>query len=65
MFEVHDNVSREEIREIEVLLLAIFRHDPNVDLANKHKGSKKLSQLRQRKLWKDWRSQVRPVPQRP
>ncbi len=43
--EVHDNITREEIRELEILLLAIFRHDPHVKLANKQKGSKKLYQL--------------------
>src|SRR5258706_1062966 len=31
-FEVHDNVSREEILELENFLLAIFRHDPRIEL---------------------------------
>jgi hypothetical protein len=30
---VHDNVSREEILELESFLLAIFRHDPRIQLA--------------------------------
>jgi hypothetical protein len=52
-FEVHDNVTREEIREFEALLLGIFRHDPRVQLANKHKGSKKLSALKKTVHWKN------------
>jgi hypothetical protein len=51
-FEVHDNITREEIREIEALLLGIFRHDPRVQLTNKHKGSKKLFQLQKTTHWK-------------
>ena len=50
--EVHDNVNREEIRELESLLLAIFRHDSRIQLANKQKGSKALSQLRKRDAWR-------------
>ena len=48
-FEVHDNISREEIRQLESLLLTIFRHDKRIDLDNiQHGGSefKKLSKLR-------------------
>ncbi len=45
-FEVHDNITADEIRELEALLLGIFRHDPRIDLTNKQKGSKKLNQLR-------------------
>src|SRR5688572_30331129 len=50
-FEVHDNVTRDEIRELEALLLGIFRHDPRIELANKQKGSTRLYKLRNRKLW--------------
>lgn len=50
-FEVHDNITREEIREIEALLLGIFRHDPRVQLTNKNKGSKKLFQLQKTTHW--------------
>jgi hypothetical protein len=52
-FEVHDNITREEIREFEALLLGIFRHDPRIGLANKQKGSKKLYQLRKSSQWND------------
>jgi hypothetical protein len=52
-FEVHDNVTREEIREFEALLLGIFRHDPRIGLKNKQKGSKKLYELRKRSQWAD------------
>jgi hypothetical protein len=38
VFEVHDNVTREEIREFEALLLGIFRHDPRIGLSNKQTG---------------------------
>jgi hypothetical protein len=52
-FEVHDNVSRDEILELESLLLGIFRHDSRIDLENKQKGSAKLYQLRKRAAWTD------------
>ena len=52
MFEVHDNITREEIRELEAMLLAIFRHDPRVGLTNKQKGSRRLSVLRKELQWK-------------
>lgn len=52
-FEVHDNISREEILELESLLLAIFRHDSRIDLENKQKGSGKLYQLRGKAAWSD------------
>jgi hypothetical protein len=32
LFEVHDNITRDEIREIEALLLGIFRDDPRIKL---------------------------------
>jgi hypothetical protein len=51
-FEVHDNVSRQEIREIESLLLGIFRHDPRIRLRNKQKGSKTLYKLQVASNWK-------------
>ena len=51
VFEVHDNVTREEIRELESLLLGIFRHDPRISLENKQKGSKKLYELRKDSQW--------------
>lgn len=44
-FEVHDNVFTEEIRELELLLLGIFRDDSRIKLLNLQTGSKKLSQL--------------------
>ena len=50
-FEVHDNITSEEIRELEALLLGIFRHDPRIQLTNKQKGSKKLYQLRRASHW--------------
>jgi len=53
MFEVHDNVTREEIRELETLLLAIFKHDRRVALTNKQLDSRKLIGLRSEKGWKD------------
>jgi hypothetical protein len=53
VFEVHDNVTREEIRELESLLLGMFRHDPRVRLANKQKGSRKLYQLRNAVHWRE------------
>ncbi len=55
LFEVHDNITRDEIRELEALLLGIFRHDPRIELSNKQKGSKKLFKLRHPNEWPDWR----------
>ena len=52
-FEVHDNVTSDEIREIESLLLGIFQDDQRIDLANKQKGSKKLRLLRQASQWNE------------
>ena len=52
-FEVHDNVSSDEIRELEILLLAIFRRDPRVDLQNKQKGSHKFYKAQGKTAWKD------------
>jgi len=52
-FEVHDNVFTEEIRELEALLLGIFRHDPRIKLLNMQTGSKKLFQLQRASSWKE------------
>jgi hypothetical protein len=52
-FEVHDNITSEEIRELEALLLGIFRDDPRIELANKQKGSKKLRLLRKASHWNE------------
>ncbi len=51
-FEVHDNIFTEEIRELEALLLGIFRHDPRIKLMNMQTGSKKLSKLQRATSWK-------------
>lgn len=53
LFEVHDNIVRDEIRELEALLLGIFRHDPRIQLSNKQKGSGKFYKLRQAINWKN------------
>ena len=45
-FEVHDNVSGDEIRELEALLPQIFRNDPRMDLSNVQTGSRKFTALR-------------------
>jgi hypothetical protein len=52
VFEVHDNVSQEEILELEGLLLWIFRHDPRVELSNKQPGGKVFKRLAGRDAWK-------------
>ena len=52
-FEVHDNVTRDEILELESFLLAIFRHDPRIELANKQRSSRRFWQLRQNTVWPD------------
>jgi hypothetical protein len=45
-FEVHDNIRSDEIRELESFLLAIFCHDPRIELENQRYGSQRLRNLR-------------------
>lgn len=52
-FEVHDNISHDEIRELENFLLSIFRHDDRIALENKQKSSKAFMKLRQNAVWPD------------
>ncbi len=63
-FEVHDNVTREDIREIESLLLSIFRHDSRVRLQNIQKSSRILYKLRQPKMWPVSEAQPRAAASR-
>jgi hypothetical protein len=54
IFEVHDNVSRDEILELESLLLIIFRHDPRImtDLeSNVVRGSKRFFEVQKQSIW--------------
>jgi hypothetical protein len=51
VFEVHDNVTSDEIRELEALLFAIFRNDHRIKLANTQLGSRKLWQIRVNASW--------------
>jgi hypothetical protein len=44
-FEVHDNISREEIRQLESLLLTIFQHDKRITLDNVQHGGSELRKL--------------------
>ena len=44
-FEVHDNISREEIRQLESLLLTIFKHDKRISLDNVQHGGSALRKL--------------------
>jgi len=50
-FEVHDNITREEILELESLLLHIFKYDSRVELANVQRGSKILGRLCAKSMW--------------
>ena len=50
-FEVHDNISREEILELEDLLLRIFRHDPRIKLSNILLGTSVLWRLSRGRAW--------------
>lgn len=54
-FEVHDNVSDDEIHELEGLFLHIFQHDPGVRLDNKQLGSTILRSLSKDSspVWRD------------
>ena len=51
LFEVHDNISRAEILELEGLFLRIFRHDPRVKLANLQLGAKIFKSLSKKSAW--------------
>jgi len=53
LFEVHDNVTREEILEIEQLFLRMFRHDNRIELDNVQLGSKIFKRLSRNSVWKD------------
>lgn len=44
-FEVHDNISSEEIRQLESLLLTIFQHDKRITLDNVQHGGSELRKL--------------------
>jgi len=51
-FEVHDNVTGAEIRELEGLLLAIFSDDPRIGLTNVQKESRKFRETRKPPVWR-------------
>jgi hypothetical protein len=50
-FEVHDNISADEIREMEQLLLAIFADDSRIRLTNIQKGSRNFREARKPGMW--------------
>ena len=56
-FEVHDNITAEEIRELEILPLTIFRHDQNVQLLNKQLKAKEIKRLSNNNMWLDIRKE--------
>ena len=56
-FEVHDNVSREEIVELESLFLWIFGSDPRIKLANVQLGLKTLKHLSKDSAWPEAKRQ--------
>jgi len=60
-FEVHDNVSREEIIELEGLFLRIFAADERIELANANSGSKTLKRLSKDSAWKETPGKVRVI----
>ena len=53
-FEVWDNITEDEIQELEGLFRHLFRRDAVANRLNKQKGYKKLGRVRQTtaKLWK-------------
>jgi hypothetical protein len=68
VFEVHDNVTHDEIRELEALLLGIFRHDSRIKLSNTQLGSKKLGATRVNEKWEfisGKKSKRKPRKQKP
>jgi len=52
VFEVHDNISREEIRELEGLFLSIYRLDSRANRLNRQRSHGKLNEI------------VKPLPKR-
>jgi hypothetical protein len=54
-FEVHDNVSADEILELESLLLVIFRHDDRIEIENRQKGSNRFYEVRKSAAWPEYR----------
>jgi hypothetical protein len=46
LFEMHDNISPEEIDELEGLFLHIYRYDPQANAFNCHRSYNKLSKLK-------------------
>lgn len=50
-FEIHDNVTSDELRELETLLRTVFRHDTRIGLENIQLGSRKMNKLRTRRIW--------------
>jgi hypothetical protein len=46
LFEVHDNVTPDELRELEGLFRHIYRHDAKANRLNKQKGFKRLRSVR-------------------
>lgn len=54
LFEVHDNVSEQEVEELEGLFRHIYRKDRNANKFNKQKRHHKLFRVRENnlKLWK-------------
>lgn len=51
VIEVHDNVTRDEIRELESILLAILGDDPRIALENKQMRSGRLAELCRDSQW--------------
>jgi len=54
VFEVHDNVSEQEIQELEGILRHIFRRDPHANRLAKQVGYEKLRKVRE-KDWAKWK----------
>lgn len=46
VFEVHDNITPDELRELEGLFRHIYRHDAKANGLNKQKGFKRLRRVR-------------------
>jgi hypothetical protein len=54
IFEVHDNISVDEVEELEGLFRHIYRKDQNANIFNRQKRHHKLFRIRENnlKLWK-------------
>lgn len=63
VFEVHDNTTEEEIRELEALFRIMFKKDSHANKLNIQKGSGKLNRVRIKRIEK-WAPKAAKKPEK-